>query len=160
LIQITVAHVGGSSEDEAMTIQAGAEQVIREWLHRLWTDRDPSVIDELFVPDGQATGLNKELVIGPQEFHGFYNLMSSAITETQAEILHLMTHGADVMLLGHFRGCHQASGKQVAIHFAFHARVVGGKIVEATNVLDLFNLLQQIGYIEADALPKALASSG
>lgn len=146
-----------AADTRGMAIEVGAEQVIRTWLHRLWTDRDPQVIDELFVPDGSATGLQPERVIGPAEFHAFFALLSAAIVETRVDIEHVMTHGPEVMVMGTLRGQHRASGRRVDIRIAAHARVHGGKIVDATNVVDFMALMQQIGELAPTALRDALS---
>ena len=134
-----------------------AEQVLRVWFDRLWTRRDPSVIDELFVPAGRATGLHEHQAIGPKEFHAFFQLMTGALAETRCDIEQIMTHGEHALVLLRFQGRHVASGKGVDVHVGAHARIVDGKIVEATNVIDFLGLLQQIGELPADVLVTALS---
>lgn len=126
-------------------------------MHRLWNDRDPAVIEELFLPDGCAEGLQAKPVIGPREFRAFWDMLSTAIVETNVEIEHIMTHGEEALLVASFRGVHRDSRSEVHMRFAAHAIVRDGKIVDATNVLDALSLLQQIGKAERDALPAALA---
>ncbi len=135
----------------------GTEDTIRIWLHRLWNERDPSVIEELFLPDGCAEGLEHKPVIGPKEFRAFWDLVSGAIVDTSCEIEHIMTKGEEALLVASFRGRHLAAGKDVHMRFAAHAVVRDGKIVDATNVLDALSLLQQVGRADLDAFPRALA---
>jgi ketosteroid isomerase-like protein len=135
----------------------GTEEVIRTWFRRVWDERDPTVIDELFVPEGHgAVGL-AETPIGPKEFRGFWNMLAGAIDNTSIVIDHLMIQGEQCMFVARFRGIHTKSGNAVEMRFAGHAVVRNGKIVDATNVLDALALLQQIGACNADALPKGLA---
>lgn len=126
-------------------------------MHRLWNERDPSVIEELFLPDGCAEGLNGKPIIGPKEFRAFWSMLAGAIEQTSCEIEHIMTHGEEALLVASFRGLHRDSKAEVHMRFAAHAIVRDGKIVDATNVLDALALLQQIGKAERDALPAALA---
>jgi len=126
-------------------------------LHRLWNDRDPDVIEELFLPDGCAEGLDAKPIIGPKEFRAFWELLAGAIVETNVQIEHLMSKGEEALLVASFRGVHRITRSEVHMRFAAHAVVRDGKIVDATNVLDALSLLQQIGKVERDALPAALA---
>jgi ketosteroid isomerase-like protein len=135
----------------------GTEDTIRIWLHRLWNERDPSVIEELFMPDGCAEGLDAKPIIGPKEFRAFWDLLAGAIVETNVDIEHIMTKGDEALLVASFRGVHRETRSEVHMRFAAHAIVREGKIVDATNVLDALGLLQQIGKAERDALPAALA---
>jgi len=135
----------------------GTEEVLRTWMRRLWDERDPSVIDELFAPQGSAAGLEPRPVVGAQEFHAFYAMVAAAIVNTSVIIEHIMTKGDEALLVATFRGTHKKTTKEVTMRFAAHAVVRDGKIVDATNILDVLSLLQQIGEAAPDALPRALA---
>lgn len=135
---------------------ATTEEVIRTWFRRVWDERDPTVIDEMFVPERHgAVGL-AEKPIGPKEFRAFWDLLAGAIDKTSIVIDEIMTHGEHSLFVARFRGTHKKTEKAVEMRFAGHAIVKGGKIVEATNVLDALALLQQIGACEADLFPKSL----
>jgi limonene-1,2-epoxide hydrolase len=140
-----------------MSIEQSAEQVVRDWFHRVWHLRQPEVIDQLFVPDGQARGLGAEPVVGPKEFRAFYDLVTGAIDDTRVDLEHIMTHGPEVMFLGRLVGTDRKSRSDVNVLVAGHARVEGGKIVDATNVVDFVTLMQQMGAVSDDVVVSALS---
>lgn len=123
----------------------GTEDVLRTWFRRLWDERDPSVIDELFEPLGDAHGLEQKPVVGAQEFHAFYDMIASAIVNTSVVFEHIVTKGDEALFVATFRGVHKKTTKEVTMRFAAHAVVRGGKIVDAGNILAVLSPLEQIG---------------
>lgn len=129
---------------------------MRTWFRRVWDERDPSAIDEIFVPEGPgAVGLAAN-PIGPKEFRGFWDMVTDAIADTSVTIDHILVQGEQILLIGRLCGTHIKTAKALDLRFAAHSVVRNGKIVDATNVLDSLTLLQQLGACDADALPRAL----
>lgn len=134
------------------------EDVIRRWFREVWSERKPEVIDELFVPERDGvTGLAAN-PIGPKEFHGFWDLITNAVGNTAVTIDHIMCRDTEALFLGTLRGTQTRGGAPIEIRFAGHATVKNGKIVDATNVVDFFALLQQVGACDADLLGRSLTA--
>jgi hypothetical protein len=135
----------------------GTEETIRIWFQRVWTDRDATGIDEMFVPEGHGVVGLAKAAIGPKEFRGFWDMITAALRDTKVVLDHIAVTGQDSLFLGRLMGTSVRGGTSVEVRFAGHAVVKEGKIVDATNVVDFLSLMQQLGAAAADALPKALA---
>src|SRR5215470_12651594 len=56
-------------------------QVIENWFHRVWTQEDTAAIDALFIPDGKARGLGKNILVGPEGFKKFHSALCGLLSD-------------------------------------------------------------------------------
>ncbi|MBX7080172.1 MAG: nuclear transport factor 2 family protein [Nannocystaceae bacterium] len=123
----------------------------------MWTDRDATAIDEMFVPERHGVVGLAKAAIGPKEFRSFWDMMTAALRDTRVVIEQLWVANEESVFFARMLATSVRGGKSIDVRFSGHAVVKEGKIVEATNVVDFLALMQQLGALEADALVAALA---
>jgi len=94
------------------------------------------------------------------EHEGVAHAFKAAFPDSHMAVDHMVECGDEVVVLGHFRGCHTgdlqspggvlpASGHELNLRFIDYFKVEAGRIVDHQTVFDQMELLGQLGAIPA-----------
>jgi len=131
-------------------------EVIETWFRRVWSEEDSSAIGQLFVPDGKATGLGANVLVGPDGFRQFHEVMCGLLTEFRVEMDHLIESDAWASTICTLHARVRATGTPVTMTGSVLFRIVEGKITEAYNHWDFLGLFAQMGLLPENAFEQAL----
>ena len=129
---------------------------LQEWCRRVWVERDEAVIDQMMAADTAAHGLERQTLVGPEEFRSFHRAICALLRDTALVVDHHIEPDGWLAALCTFTGTGR-DGREVAITGAIHARIEGGKILEAYNQFDFLGLFAQLGQLPPDVLGRCLA---
>jgi hypothetical protein len=132
-------------------------RTLREWGRRVWVERDEAAIGELMAADTPAHGLGGQTLIGPEEFERFHRALCALLRDTELTVDHHVEADGWLAALCTFKGTARRDGRAVAITGAIHARVEGGRLLEAYNHFDFLGLFAQLGLLPEDVLGRCLA---
>jgi SnoaL-like polyketide cyclase len=132
------------------------EQTLWEWGRRVWVERDDAAIDALTEPAISAHGLGNQTLVGPEGFRSFHRALCAQLRETALMVDHQIEAGDWVAALCTFTGTTH-DGRKIAITGSIHARIVGGRILEAYNHFDFLGLFAQLGLLLPDVLGRCLS---
>lgn len=136
------------------------EALIREWVERVWNQKDSDFIAELLTPDTLAHGMgpNGTDLVGAAAFQHAHALFCEAIPDLHITIDTMVVSGDKVACHLTCRGTHKGdsfgfpgTGKTVTFPAMTIARIENGKIVEGWNVIDLLSVFSQTGAMKVTA---------
>jgi predicted ester cyclase len=135
-----------------------ARTFFEAFFDRLWTQRDPSAIEEMRAETAGSEGLGAS-PLSTDGYRVFYASVLEAFTDTRMTIERCVEEGPEVALWLRFHGTAR-DGTRVEVRGAAFARVEGGKIVRSENLWDLAGLDAQLGgraELRAQTLHEAVA---
>jgi len=128
--------------------------LIRRWFEEVWNRGRLDLIAEMRSPEAIVTGLedgNAESR-GEKPFIRFYATLREALPDLYLNIEDVIAEGDKVAVRITAEGTHKtealgfpATHRKVRFSTMVMARISGGKIVQAWNLLDQLELLRQIG---------------
>ena len=133
-----------------------SREVMETWFRRVWTEEDPSAIEELFVPDGEARGLGANALIGPQGFKQFHSALRGLLRDFVITIDKSIEVEDWIAAVCTLRAKSRKSGAPVQITGAVTIRIVEGKLTEAYNHWDFLGMFSQLGLLPTETFEKAL----
>jgi hypothetical protein len=132
-------------------------EVMEKWFRRVWTEEDITAIDELFIPDGQARGLGRNVLIGPEEFKQFHSALCRLLSNIIITIDKSIESGDWISAVCTLQARDQKSKVPVVMTGSVMVRIVGGKLTEAYNHWDFMNLYAQLGLLPGETFEKGLS---
>ena len=124
------------------------KSVVRRWAEEVWGGRNPAVIEELFAPDYAVNGE----VLGTEGVRHSAEWLRATLGDPELTIEDLVSEGDKVVMRWTMRGEHRgkflgvaATGRRVLLEGINVYRLAGGKIAENHEVVDLYDLLRQLG---------------
>jgi SnoaL-like polyketide cyclase len=133
------------------------KDVMKEWFHRVWTEEDTSAIEEMFIPDGEARGLGRNVLIGPRDFKQFHSALRGLLKDFVITIDKSIEQGDWFSAICTLRARSRQSGDPVEITGSVFIRIVDGKLIEAYNHWDFLNMFSQLGLLPSSTFDSALA---
>jgi hypothetical protein len=130
---------------------------MENWFYRVWTRQDVTAIDELFIPDGTATGLGGNVLIGPDGFKQFHSALCGLLTDFAITIDKSIESGDWLSVVCTLRARSRQSGAQVVAGGHVMVRIVEGKITEAYNHWDFLGIFSQLGLLPQNSFEMALS---
>lgn len=134
-----------------------AQQILETWFHRVWTEEDAAVIDELFIPDGKARGLGANTLIGPDGYKQFHSALLNLITDCVISIDKTVEEGDWIAAVCTLRAKDRKSGAPIIMTGTTTARIADGKIIEAYNNWDFMGMFSQLGFLPGATFELALS---
>lgn len=131
-------------------------QVLETWMHRVWSERDPSAIDDLLADPCLVKGLNPDPITSPKEFKVFHAKMLEAFISIKITMEDLVESGEFISGIGRVEVVHRATGTNGSFTIGVYGRFVDDKWVETNNTADFLTLLIQLGEVPETALESAL----
>ena len=131
-------------------------EVMETWFRRVWTEKDSSAIDELFIPDGQAMGLGANVLIGPQGFKQFHSAVCGLLSDLVITIDRSLEVGDWFSAICTLRARSRLSGAPIEIKGHVMIRIADGKLTEAYNHWDFLGMFSQLGQLPTDTFERAL----
>jgi len=132
-------------------------EVMETWFRRVWTEKDSSAIDELFIPDGQAMGLGANVLIGPQGFKQFHSALCGLLSDFVITIDRSLEVGDWLSAICTLRARSRRSGAPIEITGHVMIRIADGKLTEAYNHWDFLGMFSQLGQLPTDTFERALS---
>ena len=132
------------------------DQYVAIWFDLLWNKGIESTIPEMLSDDCVVYGLGEPLK-GIAAYTQTYRVFQHHFDETHMELMDSITEGDKIIGLARFTAIHKKTENKIDITFAFSAVWKDGKIVEATNVVDHYQLMIQMGVANGSELAEALA---
>ena len=129
-------------------------QILRDWYQKVWNEKDPSFIDQHYAADGKAYGLGAQYVEGPEPFKAWQKALVGMFPDLRIELQHCF--GFEDKVAVHFRATMTYQGREVELRGGGVTRLVDGKIVEAWNLVDFLELLEQMGNVPAGLFHRVL----
>lgn len=136
-----------------------ARDVLETWFRRVWKEEDPTAIDDLFVPDGQARGLGANVLIGPAGFKQFQSALLVLLSNIVITIDKFIEFDDWSSVVCSLNARDRRTGKPVTITGSVMVRIVDGKITEGYNHWDFLGLFSQLGLLPAGSFERALAGA-
>lgn len=134
-----------------------AETLMAQWLRRLWRERDASVIDELYHPEGVAHGIHGEPLVGAEAFRAFHRSMLAAFPEIDVRVEEELVRGDRVALRLAAEMTPLGATEPIPVLGAGFATIRDGRITEAHNCWDFLGLMEGLGVLPRGALELALS---
>lgn len=136
--------------------QQEAEQVVRAHA-KLWNEEDagriPEVISETYTEYNPAVPGGK--IQGVDGFEEWFQEITTAFPDFQADLLDVLTDGQTAMVEVHFRMTHEGEFKGIpptgrTVEFDAMAKflIEDGRVEELRNYLDTQELFEQLGVTE------------
>ena len=126
------------------------QQVVHRLIHEVLNAKDYSVLPELLHDDYVYRTPGEELV-GAEALEGLFRMYHSAFPDLQVRIDDMFGSGGRVATAFTLSGTNEgemmgtpATGRQVSVRGVIHSRVVGGRIVEEWELLDMASLQRQL----------------
>jgi ketosteroid isomerase-like protein len=136
-----------------------AQQILETWFHRVWTEEDAAVIDELFIPDGKARGLGANTLIGPDGYKQFHSALLNLITDCVITLDKTVEEGDWLAAVCTLRAKDRKSGAPVIMTGTTVVKFAGGKIIEAYNNWDFMGMFSQLGFLPSATFEMALSGA-
>ena len=127
--------------------------VMRRWFDRVWTQSDPSGIDEMFPAEAVSHGIAGREMRGPVEFRVFWDALHASFDEIRVEVLDAVDSGNMTYVRCEAHVTFQ--GKSVVFPGGSLCRVEDGRILEAWDSWDFAGAMHQMGALPADAFEQA-----
>src|SRR5687767_11393911 len=122
-------------------------QVIETWIHRVWTQEDTNAIDELFIPDGQARGVGRNVLIGPKGFKQFHSALCGLLSDIVITVDKSIESEDWMSAVCTLQAKDRKSGAPVVMTGSVMVRIADGKLTEAYNHWDFMGLYAQLGLL-------------
>jgi hypothetical protein len=136
---------------------ANKHQIMETWFQQVWTKQNASAIDQMFAPEGQASGLGANALVGPQDFKVFHAALSKLLDSFELTIDKSIESDDWISAVCTLKARSIFSGAVVTISGHVMARIEGGKIMEAYNHWDFLGMFSQTGQLPKDTFEQALA---
>lgn len=120
-------------------------EIMEQWFKRVWSNEEEDAIDEMLVPDTNASGLGSQPRIGPEQFKEFHRCFLALMRNIDIVIDKRMQDGDWYSLLVTFNARRRDNGEPIAVTGNVYGRVIDDKIVEAYNHFDFIGLFEQLG---------------
>jgi hypothetical protein len=133
------------------------EQTLENFFKRVWLDVDASAIDEMFKPDGTASGLGDQVLIGPEGFKVFHNSLCTLLKNINTTIDKCIEEGDWISVLINIDAQVKTSGQSVSFSGSCYGKIVDGIITEAYNNIDFMGLFCQLGLLPEDCFATGLS---
>ena len=134
-----------------------AQQILETWFHRVWTEEDAAVIDELFIPDGKARGLGANTLIGPDDYKQFHSALLNLITDCVITLDKTVEEGDWLAAVCTLRAKNRKSGEPVMMTGTTVVKIADGKIIEAYNNWDFMGMFSQLGFLPSTTFEMGLS---
>lgn len=131
------------------------ETFLHRWFEEVWNQKREDAIDEMFIEDGIANGLNDaegNPLRGPEAYKTLHRSFLSAYPDLKIIVEDTVTEGNKIAARCKITGTHKGEGigvtpTQQPVDFTFMTmvRVENGKIVEAWNNVDFMAMYNQLG---------------
>lgn len=130
-----------------------ASDVMRRWFERVWTQSDPTGIDEMFPPEALAHGIDGLEMRGPVEFRAFWDAFHASFEDIRIEVVDAVDNGnmTYVRCEAHvtFRG------EPIVISGGSMCRVEDGQLMEAWDTWNFAAAMQDMGALPPNAFARA-----
>jgi len=136
-----------------------AQQILETWFHRVWTEENAAVIDELFIPDGKARGLGANTLIGPDGYKQFLSALLNLISDCVISIDKTVEEGDWLAAVCTLRAKDRKTGVPVIMSGTTTVRIADGKIIEAYNNWDFMGMFSQLGFLPSATFETALSGA-
>ncbi|MCH7816990.1 MAG: ester cyclase [Proteobacteria bacterium] len=130
-------------------------EVLETWFRRVWKEQDQTAIEDMFPSMGEATGLGKHALIGPEDFKQFQAALIDLIPNIEITIDKSIEEGPWISAMCTLSGNSKA-GHAVSITGNATGRIENGKILEAYNHWDFMSLWGQLGLLPGDCFERGL----
>lgn len=132
-------------------------ETIDAWFRRVWTEREPGAIEEMFRPEGIARGLGANLLFGPNEFGQFRDALGALFTDITVTVDHHIEQDDWISCICTFRATTTETGTPVTATGSTMVRIVDGILVEAYNHWDFISIFEGAGYFPPNGFMTALS---
>jgi hypothetical protein len=136
-----------------------AHDVLAEWYQRVWSDEDPSAIDDILPESTEVAGLGAHPLAGPKDFKVFQSALLKLLKDMRIVIDKTIydpeTSWTSQMITVH--GVCKKTDTPVSCTGQVTVRVEDGKIVEGYNAIDFITLFGQLGLLPQDSFAACLA---
>ncbi|MCA9621546.1 MAG: ester cyclase [Myxococcales bacterium] len=116
------------------------------------TEAGDAYIDEHYAKDGRAYGLGNQFVEGPAPFKAFRDAFVGAFSDLTFDMKHCFAKGDLVTLYWEASAVARATGQPLAFAGGGIVRMKNGQIVEAWNLVNFHDLLEQLGEVPEGAI--------
>lgn len=130
--------------------------ILENWFRRVWTEEDPSAIDDMLRTDMQARGLGDQPRLGPEEFKVFHCNLLAQLKGFVITVDRTADDGDWVWALCMMKAQCRTTGKAVQISGQVLVRMEDGCLVEAYNHWDFMSLFQQLGLVPEASFERCL----
>ncbi|MGI9319380.1 MAG: ester cyclase [bacterium] len=132
------------------------EAFMNTWFQRVWTDEDPSAVEEMFDPDGRVEGLGGNALIGVDQFKAFQGAILGLMTEMRFTIDKCVEEEEWTSIFCTINAKSRETGAPIKMTGSILVRIEGDKIVEGYNYFDFLGLWMQLGLLPADTFERGL----
>ena len=126
-------------------------EVLETWFRRVWTEQDSAAIDELFIPDGRASGLGANELIGPQGFKQFHSALCAMLSDFVITIDKSLEVDDWISAICTLWARSRQSGAPIEM-----IRIADGKLTEAYNHWNFLGMFSQLGLLPPETFERAL----
>ena len=110
-------------------------------------------VDAHYAPQGKAHGIGDAYLEGPAPFKGFVELLLAAF-EHRFEVQHMMAQGDLVFTQWTAKLTSRKDGRKAELLGGGLVRMENGQIVEAWNLINFLELLEQLDEVPAAAVAR------
>jgi steroid delta-isomerase-like uncharacterized protein len=146
------------------------KKILLRFYEEVWNKRHIQVANELLSPSHALQG-NHLLdsgagILGPEAYKLVVAQFLRGFPDLRFKVEDLVEEDGKVVVFWTISGTHQgefhgvpATGKKMSMEGITISNLASGKILDSIVSLDMMGLMQQLGTIAADRLPKGVAAS-
>lgn len=134
------------------------DKLLRTWFQRVWTEEDPSAIDDMLAEGVEVTGVGAHVAIGPEGFREAQKAILGLLANMTVESDLIVGDPASDWTSHMFtvRGNCRRSEKPIEFGGMAFVKVEGDVIVEGYNTVDWMALFQQLNLVDPRTLEMGL----
>ena len=132
----------------------------KRWFDEVWNNKNADAIDEMFAENGVANGIanpDGSTVVGPADYKPFHQNFVNAFPDLHITVEDSVTEGDKIAVRCRVNATHCGEGIGVTpcntpVEFTFMTivRLENGKIAEAWNNVDFFEMYKQLGALKLE----------
>jgi steroid delta-isomerase-like uncharacterized protein len=131
--------------------------LLRRWFDEVWNTGSAAAINQMLASHAVVHGFGIDLR-GPEAFKPFHSAYRNAFPDVTIKVDDVVAEGDLVAARWSGKGTHRgeglgfpATGRRVDFSGTVFARIEQGKIVEAWNMFNQLEMLQQLGVVNLPA---------
>ncbi len=135
---------------------AASESIPRAWFRRVWNELDVAAIDELFAANGEAYGIDGEVIAGPQGFREFHASFREMFSDIVIDVVDEVASDNRTAVRCKAKMVHRPTGKPVDLSGTAFFALNEGQIQRAWNHWDFLGLLESMQLLPTRSFEKAI----
>ena len=130
--------------------------ILERWFQMVWAEESDRAIEEMFQPEGSATGLGDDNLEGPAAFKSFRDAMLGLISDVKIVINDHFDNAEMNAAICTLTAKNKKTGADVRMDGCCYYKTADGHITRADNYWNFIELFEQLGCLPQGTFGTAL----